>query len=78
MEWTPLIAHEKANALLTLSHTFTLMHRGQIVERAALDPDRWAEERQYLRNDTGLALAALRQPSKNRKGLLASARTGLR
>jgi hypothetical protein len=24
-----------------------------------LDPDRWAEERQYLRNDTGLALAAL-------------------
>ena len=26
-----------------------------------LDPDRWAEERQYLRNDTGLALAALRR-----------------
>jgi hypothetical protein len=25
-----------------------------------LDPDRWAEERQYLRNDTGQALAALR------------------
>ena len=25
-----------------------------------LDPDRWAEERQYLRNDGGLALAALR------------------
>ena len=23
-----------------------------------LDPDRWAEERQYLRNDTGAALAA--------------------
>ena len=26
-----------------------------------LDPDRWAEERQYLRNDAGLALAALRK-----------------
>ena len=26
-----------------------------------LDPDRWAEERQYLRNDTGAALAALRK-----------------
>ncbi len=25
-----------------------------------LDPDRWAAERQYLRNDTGEALAALR------------------
>lgn len=34
-----------------------------IVEGDALplDPDRWAEERQYLRNDTGLALAALRR-----------------
>jgi hypothetical protein len=33
-----------------------------IVEGDALplDPDRWAEERQYLRNDTGQALAALR------------------
>jgi len=26
-----------------------------------LDPDRWAEERQYLRNDTATALAALRR-----------------
>src|SRR5205807_5326147 len=26
-----------------------------------LDTDRWAEERQYLRNDTGAALAALRK-----------------
>lgn len=26
-----------------------------------LDPDRWAQERQYLRNDTGQALAALRR-----------------
>lgn len=26
-----------------------------------LDPDRWAEERQYLRNDTGAALAAFRR-----------------
>jgi hypothetical protein len=25
-----------------------------------LDPDRWADERQYLRHDTGQALAALR------------------
>jgi len=34
-----------------------------IVEGDALplDPDRWAEERQYQRNDTGLALAALRR-----------------
>jgi hypothetical protein len=34
-----------------------------IVEGDALplDPDRWADERQYLRNDTGLALAALRR-----------------
>jgi len=30
-----LIAQDKANALLTLSHTFTLVHRGQIVELAA-------------------------------------------
>ncbi len=28
--------------------------------RPAIDPDRWAEERQYLRNDTGAALAAFR------------------
>jgi len=26
-----------------------------------LDPDRWAEERQYLRNDTSVALGALRR-----------------
>jgi DinB superfamily len=26
-----------------------------------LDPDRWAEERQYPRNDTVIALAALRR-----------------
>ncbi len=26
-----------------------------------LDPDRWAEERQYLRNDTGRALASLQR-----------------
>ena len=26
-----------------------------------LDPDRWAEERQYLRNETGAVLAALRR-----------------
>ena len=34
-----------------------------IVEGDALplDPDRWAEDRQYLRNDTGQALAALRR-----------------
>ena len=34
-----------------------------IVEGDALplDPDRWAEERQYLRSDTGLAFAALRR-----------------
>jgi hypothetical protein len=34
-----------------------------IVEGDALplDPDRWAEERQYLRNDTGQAIAALRR-----------------
>ncbi len=29
-----------------------------------LDPDRWAEERQYVRNDTGAALAALRERRK--------------
>jgi len=28
--------------------------------RPAIDPDRWAEERQYLRNDTGDALVAFR------------------
>ena len=28
--------------------------------KPAIDPDRWAEERQYLRNDTGAALAAFR------------------
>lgn len=28
--------------------------------RPAIDPDRWAEERQYLRNDTGAAFAAFR------------------
>ncbi len=28
--------------------------------KPAIDPDRWAEERQYLRNDTAAALAAFR------------------
>ena len=28
--------------------------------KPAIDPDRWAEERQYLRNDSGAALAAFR------------------
>ena len=28
--------------------------------KPAIDPDRWGEERQYLRNDTGAALAAFR------------------
>lgn len=28
--------------------------------RPAIDPDRWAEERQYLRNDSGAALIAFR------------------
>jgi hypothetical protein len=35
-----------------------------------LDPDRWAEERQYLRNDTGLALAALRRRRQETLALL--------
>jgi hypothetical protein len=30
-------------------------------EGPPLDPERWVEERQYLRNDTGLALAAFRK-----------------
>jgi len=29
--------------------------------KPAIDPDRWAEERQYLRNDSGTALAAFRE-----------------
>ena len=29
--------------------------------KPAIDPDRWAEERQYLKNDTGPAFAAFRQ-----------------
>ncbi len=35
-----------------------------------LDPDRWAEERQYLRNDTGPALAALRRRREETLALL--------
>ena len=35
-----------------------------------LDPDRWAEERQYLRNDTGQALAALRRRREETLALL--------
>jgi hypothetical protein len=30
-------------------------------DRPPLDPERWVEERQYLRNDTGLALAAFQR-----------------
>jgi len=43
-----------------------------IVEGDALplDPDRWAEERQYLRNDAGLALAALRRRREETLALL--------
>ena len=29
--------------------------------KPAIDPDRWAEERQYLRNDSGAALVAFRE-----------------
>ncbi len=35
-----------------------------------LDPDRWAEERQYLGNDAGLALAALRRRREETLALL--------
>jgi len=35
-----------------------------------LDPDRWAEERQYLRNDTAAALAAFRRRRKETLALL--------
>ena len=35
-----------------------------------LDPDRWAEERQYLRNDAGLALAAFRRRRRETLALL--------
>jgi DinB superfamily len=35
-----------------------------------LDPDRWAEERQYLRNDTGQAVAALRRRRQETLALL--------
>ena len=35
-----------------------------------LDPDRWAEERQYLRQDTGLALAAFRRRREETLALL--------
>jgi uncharacterized damage-inducible protein DinB len=35
-----------------------------------LDPDRWAEERQYLRNDAGQALAALRRRRQETLALL--------
>jgi hypothetical protein len=35
-----------------------------------LDPDRWAEERQYLRNDTGQALVALRRRRQETLALL--------
>ena len=43
-----------------------------IVEGDALplDPDRWAEERQYLRNDTGQALEALRHRRQETLALL--------
>ncbi len=43
-----------------------------IVEGDALplDPDRWAEERQYLRNDTGQAIAALRRRRQETLALL--------
>lgn len=36
-----------------------------------LDPDRWAEERQYLRNDAALALAAFRRRRQETLALLA-------
>ncbi len=35
-----------------------------------LDPDRWAEERQYLRNDTGQAMVALRRRRQETLALL--------
>jgi hypothetical protein len=35
-----------------------------------LDPDRWAEERQYLRNDIEQALAALRRRRQETLALL--------
>jgi len=35
-----------------------------------LDPDRWAEERQYLRNDTSVALAALTRRREETLSLL--------
>ena len=35
-----------------------------------LDPDRWAEERQYLRNDTGPAIVALRRRRQETLALL--------
>lgn len=35
-----------------------------------LDPDRWAEERQYLRHDTGQAIAALRRRRQETLALL--------
>lgn len=43
-----------------------------IVEGDALpfDPDRWAEERQYLRNDTGQAVVALRRRRQETLALL--------
>lgn len=36
-----------------------------------LDPDRWAEERQYLRNDAALALSAFRRRREETLALLA-------
>src|SRR5712691_12429167 len=43
-----------------------------IVEGDALplDPDRWAEERQYVRNDTGQAVVALRRRREETLALL--------
>jgi hypothetical protein len=37
-----------------------------------LDPDRWAAERQYQRNDAGVALAALRRRREETRALIAA------
>jgi uncharacterized damage-inducible protein DinB len=76
--WAPkeVVCHLRDTEELFMLRFQTIVGMDEPKLLTAADADRWAEERQYLRNDTALALAAFRKRREETLALLRALVTG--